>query len=85
LSPNLVDYLDAPFPFIVGVTKKLWTEICQNRWERLDEDVVVFDLVSHSVQYKTAMPSTRLPEVVTIIEQLEQKVSKLNELQKSLM
>ena len=46
LSPNLVDYLDAPFPFIVGVTKKLWTEIMQNRWQSLDEDIVVFDMVT---------------------------------------
>ena len=27
LSPSLVDYLDAPFPFLVGVSKKLWNEI----------------------------------------------------------
>jgi hypothetical protein len=44
LSASLVDYLDAPFPYIVGVTRKLWSEIYTNRWERMDEDVVVFDL-----------------------------------------
>ena len=44
LSPQLIDYLDAPFPYLVGVSKKLWNEIYTSRWERMDEDVVVFDL-----------------------------------------
>jgi len=44
LSPALVDYLDAPFPYIVGVSKKLWQDFFSHRWERLDEDIVVFDL-----------------------------------------
>ena len=44
LSPQLIDYLDAPFPFLVGISKKLWNEIYTSRWDRLDEDIVVFDL-----------------------------------------
>jgi len=44
LSPSLVDYLDAPFPFLVGISKKFWNEIFVTRWERMDEDIVVFDL-----------------------------------------
>jgi len=57
LSPNLIDYLDAPFPYIVGVSKKLWTEIYTSRWERMDEDITVFDLQTQTMQYKTALPA----------------------------
>ena len=49
LSPQLIDYLDAPFPFIVGIHKKLWTEIYTSRWDRLDEDIVIFDLHSQTI------------------------------------
>lgn len=48
LQPNLIDYLDAPFPFVVGLNKKLWTEIYSSRWDRLDEDLAVFDLVGQT-------------------------------------
>ena len=52
VSPSLIDYLDAPFPFIVGISKKLWTEIYTSRWDRMDEDLVIFDLHSQTIQFK---------------------------------
>ena len=48
LSPALADYLDVPFPFLVGISKKLCTEIYTSRWDRKDEDIVVFDLHSQT-------------------------------------
>jgi hypothetical protein len=49
LSPDLIDYLDAPFPFLVGISKKLWNEVYTTRWDRMDEDIVVFDLNTQSI------------------------------------
>ena len=79
LSPDLIDYLDAPFPFLVGVSKKLWNEIYTTRWERMDEDIVVFDLNNQSIQYKQELPSKPQPYVSFMIPKFENLVHKLNE------
>lgn len=69
---------------MVGLNKKLWTEIYSSRWDRMDEDLAVFDLVGQTALSKSALPSTRLPQVVTLTESVEKHVSKLKELQQSL-
>jgi hypothetical protein len=33
LIPSMLDYLEAPFPYIVCVSKELWKNIYENRWQ----------------------------------------------------
>ena len=68
LSSNMIDYLDAPFPFIACVTKQFWKQICirnqksgLSRWDGLEEDVVAFDLATQTIFNKMALPSEPQP------------------------
>jgi len=80
LSPEIaVDYLDAPFPFLVGLSKKLWTEIFTSQWDRMDEDIVVFDLHSQTIQNKQALPSKPQPYVAFMLKKFETCVNDMNE------
>jgi hypothetical protein len=40
----MIEYLEAPFPYIVGVPRDLWKHILEHKWELLGEDVVAFDI-----------------------------------------
>ncbi len=42
LTPKLVDCLDAPFPYIIGVSRKVWDDHCVTR--EAPEDIIVFDI-----------------------------------------
>jgi len=71
LSPSLVDYLDAPFPFLVGISKKFWNEIFMSRWDRMDEDIVVFDLQAQTILNKQPLPPKPQPQVSFMIQKFE--------------
>lgn len=57
LSEELVEYIDAPMPYIVGVPRAIWREIkqMQNREEILRE-VAVFDLDKGEFASSAAIP-----------------------------
>jgi len=42
LAPHLVECLDAPFPYVIGVSRKVWLDHCVTR--EYSEDVVIFDI-----------------------------------------
>ena len=40
----MVEYLESPFPYIVGINRDLWKYVFENKWDILGEELVVFDL-----------------------------------------
>ena len=42
LTPKLVDCLDAPFPYIIGVSRTVWENHCVMR--EYPDDVIIFDI-----------------------------------------
>ena len=53
LIPSMIDYLEAPFPYIVCVSKELWRQIYEHRWQaelcQSGDEVVAFDLDSQRI------------------------------------
>ena len=43
LTPKLVECLDAPFPYVIGVSKRVWEDHCCAMRE-FPEDVIIFDI-----------------------------------------
>ena len=43
LPPSLIDYIEAPFPYLVSISGEMWDTIYNKRWSQMDEDVVVLD------------------------------------------
>ena len=41
LTIDLIDYLDAPFPFIAGIETSVWEQIQQRKRGQLDEEITV--------------------------------------------
>lgn len=44
LTPKLVECLDAPFPFIIGVSRRVWEDHCVMKEFSSSDDIVVFDV-----------------------------------------
>lgn len=44
LTSDLIDYLDAPFPFIAGIETKVWESIQKRRKGQLDEEITTAHL-----------------------------------------
>lgn len=42
LTPKLLDCLEAPFPYIIGVSKKIWEDQCIIR--ELPDDIIIYDI-----------------------------------------
>jgi len=60
LTPKLVDCLEAPFPYLIGVSRKIWEEYCSLR--ELQDDVIILDLDNNKIlKYKENMPDLPYP------------------------
>lgn len=42
LTPKLIDCLEAPFPYIIGVSRKIWEDHCQMR--EYPDDIIIYDI-----------------------------------------
>jgi len=44
LTPEMIDYLDAPGSYLIGVSDVLYNQIAMKKWQELERTTVVFDL-----------------------------------------
>ena len=58
LTAELVDMLDAPVPFLIGVSSDTWDQICTIK--EFPEDIIIFDL---ETQERKFIPKLDLPEL----------------------
>ncbi|CDW85806.1 UNKNOWN [Stylonychia lemnae] len=62
LTPQLVECLEAPFPYIIGVSKKVYLEQCQMR--ELPDDIIKFDIDNQELlnQVREELPPLPQPQ-----------------------
>ena len=62
LTEELVEFLEAPVPFLIGVSKKTWEEIGQIK--EYPSDIVIFDLESQERKFtnRTSTDMVNLPK-----------------------
>jgi hypothetical protein len=71
LTPKLVDCLDAPFPYIIGVSRKVWDDHCVTR--EAPDDIIVFD-IDHQEKLnwvKDELPNLPQPQAKILERQLK--------------
>lgn len=79
LIPSMLDYLDAPFPYIVGVTREVWTTIQETKWDGLCEEIVAFDIDYGRIFKKEKLPDFPEPFTQFLITSLEKQLQKLKQ------
>ena len=58
LTPELVDMLDCPVSFLIGVSAETWDQICT--FKEFPDDIIIFDL---ETQERKFIPKLDLPEL----------------------
>lgn len=83
ITEETCDLLDAPFPYIIGMSQETWAELKPYKWRILPEEVFVVDIETNKVLIKEPLPP--LPPTFTgVVEtQLEQHLNKLNSIDRS--
>ena len=59
----MIDFLEAPFPYVIGLSRDTWRFIQENKWEHLPEEIIAFDIDHNKVFMKEELP--RYPEPYT--------------------
>lgn len=61
LTKRLIDYVDAPMPYIIGIPRNLWKEIKkQRKAEDWLNDITIFDMDKKRLKTKEKLPD--IPE-----------------------
>jgi hypothetical protein len=58
LTRELVDLLDAPFPFLIGISEETWEYV--NTVKEFPDDIIIFDL---ETQERKFIPKFDIPEL----------------------
>jgi hypothetical protein len=58
LTNELVDYLEAPVPYLIGVSTTIWSQIMYMK--EYGEDIIIFDL---ETQERKFIPKMDIPEL----------------------
>jgi hypothetical protein len=83
ITADTSDFLDAPFPYIIGTHKETWAEIKPYKWRMLPDEVFVVDIESNKVSMKEPLPPLP-PTFSGVLETtLESHLSKLNKIDMS--
>lgn len=68
----MIEYIDAPMPYIIGVPRKIWNEIKKEK-DNLPQDIVTFDIDSREIEFLEKSPS--FP--ASLVEQLNDSISSI--------
>ena len=78
ITTETADFLDAPFPYILGMSQETWAELKPYKWSSLAGEIFVVDIESNKTYLKEPLPP--LPPTLSGVLQttLEQYLSKLD-------
>lgn len=61
----MIDYLDTPLPYIIGISEELWNKIFMKKWNEVSDDTVAFYIDTALIMTKYDLPMP--PEPITRI------------------
>lgn len=76
---SMAEYLEAPFPYIIGVSRDLWKSIHQNKWDVISEEIVAFDIDHCRTYQKEPLPKLPDPYGTQLINQLKAQLDKYSQ------
>lgn len=65
LKLEMIDFLDIPMPYLIGISSNIWNKIFMNKWHELSDDTVAFDLDTEDLMPKLEIIDK--PEPMTTI------------------
>lgn len=75
LTSAMIDYIDAPMPYIVGIPRDIWNKAKAKKVKTLTSDVAIFDIDEKKLQYKESLPDVP-KEVIKVVYEAMQNIMK---------
>ena len=63
IKHEMIDYLDTPIPYLIGLSTTLWNRIFLTKWNEVSDDTVAFDIDTELLMTKIDLPIP--PEPIT--------------------
>lgn len=63
LKQHMIDYIDSPVPFIIGVDEAIWNKVWMRKWPELSDDTLYYAVESELLNSKIDLPAA--PEPMT--------------------
>jgi len=61
LKIEMIDYIDSPVPFIIGVEEAIWIKVFMRKWPELSDDTLYYAIESELLNSKIDLPSPSEP------------------------
>lgn len=59
--PEMIDYIDNPAPFIIGIEESLWNKMFMRKWNEVSDDTVCFIIDTALFTTKVDLPNPPEP------------------------
>ena len=82
LTLSMVDYIDAPIPYIVGMSKDIWKKVKKEKKELLTTDIAIYDIDKRKFKFNEALP-TFPEESMSYVYEMMNKIITYNDQNKS--
>lgn len=82
LNQKMLEYLDAPMPFVIGISSAIWNKIFMSKWNEVSDDTVAFDIDTELLMTKIDLPNQPAPVTAILLQtltDLQQKQGQLSE------
>lgn len=63
----MIDYIDSPVPYIIGISETVWNKIVMTKWNEAADDTVAFYIETALLMSKLDMPNNPEPMASTLI------------------
>lgn len=67
----MIDLLDLPTPYVIGISSSLWNKIFTKKWNELYEDTVAFDVDTEFLNTKLDIIDKPEPITSALIQTLK--------------
>jgi len=57
LTPAMIDYIDTPIPYIIGMPRNVWKQIPKKKKESLKLEVIIYDIDKSKLKSCIPLPS----------------------------
>lgn len=72
----MIDYIDSPVPYIIGISETIWNKIVMTKWHEVADDAVAFYIDTALLMSKLDIPNNPEPMSTTLISTLNDILSK---------
>lgn len=72
LKLEMIDFLDIPMPYIIGISSSIWNKIFMTKWNELSDDTVAFDLDTEDLMPKFEIVDKPEPMTTILINTLNE-------------